>query len=93
MQLIPHSFNKYLLTEEETKSGHILTESNKAVIQNLISDAAQSKINLVLDPQKINEYVQQESFLKGQIEILNYLLDMHDTLMLSIQNNPNQLGE
>lgn len=93
MQLIPHSFNKYLLTDEETKSGHILTESNKAVIQNLISDAAQSKINLVLDPQKINEYVQQESFLKGQIEILNYLLDMHETLMQDIQTNQNLLGE
>lgn len=93
MQLIPHSFNKYLLTDEETKSGHILTESNKAVIQNLISDAAQSKINLVLDPQKINEYVQQESFLKGQIEILNYLLDMHETLMQDIQPNQNLLGE
>lgn len=93
MQLIPHSFNKYLLTDEETKSGHILTESNKAVIQNLIADAAQSKINLVLDPQKLNEYVQQESFLKGQIEILNYLLDMHQSLLENIQNNSNQLGE
>ena len=93
MQLIPHSFNKYLLTDEETRSGHILTESNKAVIQNLIADAAQGKINLTLDPQNLNAYIQQESFLKGQIEILNYLLDMHDTLLQSIQTNSTQLGE
>ena len=77
MNLIPHTFNRYELTEEESKSGHILTESNKAVIQNLIADAAQSKLNLVLDTKDLNGYMQQEAFLKGQIEILTYLLDMH----------------
>lgn len=93
MHLIPHSFNKYLLTEEETKSGHILTESNKGIIQNLISDAAQAKLNLTLDPQNINAYVQEESFLKGQIAILNYLLDMHETILADSYTNQNQLGE
>jgi len=85
MKLIPHTFNQYELTDEESKSGHILTESNKAVIQNLIAAAANSKINLVLDTKDLNGYMQQESFLKGQIEILTYLLDMHDMQFQSIQ--------
>lgn len=93
MQLVPHSFNKYLLTDEETRSGHILTESNKAIVQNLIADAAQSKLNLILDPLNINAYVQQESYLKGQIDILNYLLDMHDTSLESAMSAQNNFGE
>lgn len=90
MQLIPHTFNRYELTDEETRAGHILTESNKAIIQNLIADAANSKLNLVLDTKDLNSYMQQEAFLKGQIEILTYLLDMHS---MNIQPNQNLLGE
>lgn len=76
MELIPHTFNKYQLTLDEQRSGQSLTLATKAVIQNLIVAAAEEKLALVLDPKNITEYSQQEAYLRGQIDILNHLLDL-----------------
>lgn len=76
MELVPHSFNKFELSAEEYKAGCVLTLSNQAVIQNLISDVAEEKLRLVLDPQNLTEYAQQEAYLRGQLDILNHLLSL-----------------
>ncbi len=76
MQIIPHAFNKYEMTDEEASRGAILTLSNQAVIQNLIAEKAEAKLSLQLDPQNFNAYIQEEAYLKGQIEILQFLLNM-----------------
>lgn len=89
MQIIPHSFNRYDMSAEEAKSGHLLTLSNKAVIQNLIAEKAEAKLSLQLDPLNINLYIQEEAYLKGQIEILNYLVNMADFAA----EQPNQSGD
>lgn len=88
MQLIPHSFNKYELSPEEVRAGQALTLTNKAVIHNLLAEIAEKKIRLVLDPQNMQEYIQQEAYLTGQFDILNFLLDSSESTQI-----PLSLGE
>jgi hypothetical protein len=76
LQLIPHQFQKFELSEEEQRAGQALSLASKAVIHNLIVDAAEKKIGLTLDPLNINSYVQEEAYLRGQIDVLQYLLDL-----------------
>lgn len=83
MQLIPHTFNRYNLSDEEQRAGQALTLTNSAVIQNLIAEKAEAKIGLVLDTKDINSYMQNEAYLRGQIDILNYLLACNANLSLS----------
>lgn len=76
MQIIPHTFNRYALSDEELRAGQALTISNQAVIQNLIATVAEQKLQLVLDPEKITDFAMQEAYLRGQIDILQHLLDL-----------------
>lgn len=69
------SFLHYDLLETEFDSGCILTDYQKYVIQNDIAEAAERRLALTYDPTKPLEFVQQEAELKGQIQILKYLLD------------------
>lgn len=83
MQLIPHSFNRYELSVEEQRAGQALTLSNTAVIQNLVAEKSEAKIGLVLDSKDIDSYMQNEAYLRGQIDILNYLLACNASLSIS----------
>ena len=90
MKLIPHSFNRYEMTEEESQRGSLLTLSNQAVIQNLIAEKAEAKLSLQVDTQNLNAFIQEEAYLKGQIEILQFLLNMS---AYAESNITNQSGE
>ena len=76
MQIIPHSFNRYELSDDEIKAGQAFTLSNQAVIQNLVATIAEEKLHLVLDATNITAYAQQEAYLRGQLDILRHLLDL-----------------
>lgn len=76
MQIIPHSFNRYELTEQEMEAGRAFSLTQKAVIQNLVASVAEEKLRLVLDPQNLTAYAQQEAYLRGQLDILCHLLDI-----------------
>lgn len=76
MQIIPHSFNRYELNEDEQRAGQALSLSNQAVIQNLIATIAEEKLHLVLDANNITAYAQQEAYLRGQLDILRHILDL-----------------
>lgn len=77
-QIHPTSLTRLLLTEEESVTGHILTSLNLAVIQNLIADASESKINLEYDPSNPVKFAQDEAFIHGQLKILRYIQQMHE---------------
>ncbi len=83
MKIIPHSFTKYELTPEEFKAGAALTESNRALIQNLIAAASEEKIQLILDEKEIIKFASQDAYLRGQIDILQHLLSLASTLAVS----------
>lgn len=74
--ILPSSFSTYHLTDEELTRGQILTSENLQVIQNLISSAAEEKLNLKYDPLNTMAFVQREAELQGQIGILKMLVEL-----------------
>lgn len=74
--LDPNSyFQGWILDEREFLLGSVLTTSNKQVIQNLIVQAAQEKVNLTFDPANPHKFMQREAELQGTIKTLQTLLD------------------
>ena len=69
-----NTFTSFELNAEETKLGCVLTTLNVAKIQNLRSQIAEEKLNLVFTPNDVLSYTQQEAYLKGQLDILSHLL-------------------
>lgn len=70
------SFVRYEMTEPEIKTGSVFTLDQRAVMQNLIADAAEEKIALTFDTNNPQQFIQREAELTGQIGILKYLLDL-----------------
>jgi hypothetical protein len=74
MKAIPNSFTTYKLSEDEQRQGFNLTSLTTAILQNLRSQIAEEKLNLVFTPNDVLTFTQQEAHLKGQLDVLNYLL-------------------
>lgn len=75
MQQKQNTFTTYELTSQEQEEGSKLSYLQEAVIQNLISECAEEKLRLSVDPQNINAFLQAEAELAGKIGILSYLLE------------------
>ena len=71
-------FTTFSLTPDELTKGQQLTSLNVAFIQNLRSQLAEEKLNLVFTPNDINTYLQQEAHLKGQLDVLSYILSCNE---------------
>ena len=74
-RVIPNIFTSYVLTPDELKSGQSLSLVQIRVMQNLMSEAAQERVNLIYDPLNPLLFVQRDAELKGQIGILTYLIN------------------
>jgi len=70
----PNTFTTYKLSEEEQRNGSSLTSLTVSVLQNLRSSIAEEKLNLVFTPNDVLSFTQQEAYLKGQLDILAYIL-------------------
>lgn len=69
------SFAAFELTPEEEIEGYTFNEMNTAVIQNLISDAAEEILEIRLDGRLADPEEQHKlAFTSGQISILKFLL-------------------
>jgi len=84
---LPNSFTRYQLSEEEQLKGQILTTENAHFIQNLISDAAESKLAMKFDPNNPLHFAQQEAELTGQIGVLKALLDFSLSAQATLRNS------
>lgn len=73
-----NTFTSYALTTEESRKGAILSALNKLVVQNLRSKIAEEKLALTFTPNDTLSFTQQEAYLRGQLDILAYLLDMDE---------------
>ena len=85
--IIPNTFTTYELTEEEAIQGAILTVSQKQIIQNYRANIAEEKLSLNFDPSNPQLFIQQEASLKGQLDVLNWLLDSSETAEEEALNN------
>lgn len=81
-----NSFTSYNLDETEYNNGCTLSSLNIAVIQNLRSNIAEEKLNLTLDTDKPIKFAQDEAYLRGQLDMLNHLLDLHEAAIQPSSN-------
>jgi hypothetical protein len=85
--VIPSTFTQYQLTPEELQSAQTLTTLNLQHLQNLICDAAEKRIAMILDPNNPVAYAQEAAELQGQIGILKYLVELSNVANPSIVIN------
>ena len=87
---IDSSFISWILTPQEISQGAILTSLQKQVVQNIIHQKAEEKLNLTFIP----ENLQREAELQGWILALKSLLDnssdAEKELITSIQSSNSQ---
>lgn len=74
-RIIPSAFTTYELTEDEKRSGAILSETQKQVLRNVQCEKVHSRLSLKFDLLNPGAFLQEEAYLKGQIELIQYLLD------------------
>ena len=86
MQLKPNRFTEWELTLEEEKVAVQFTHLQKIYIGNLIAKAAVNHTALLLDPEKVTAFIQQEADLKGQMYALMELLDAEEQLKDIVSN-------
>lgn len=72
------SFISWKFTEEEELSASILSDLQVKRIQTELCNLAESKLNLKLNPTNINEFIQDEAFISGEIAMLRNLLDVSE---------------
>jgi hypothetical protein len=80
MQLAINAFTSYTLNAAEYKAGSSFSSEQRAILQNLLSEAAIEKVNLTFDPTNPMKFTQAEAELQGKIGILQYLLDLENSL-------------
>jgi hypothetical protein len=73
--MMDNPFQAIDLSARDEANGQILNSLQKAVLQNQRAAIATQKINLVFTPNDVLSYTQQEAFLKGQLDLIEYLLD------------------
>jgi hypothetical protein len=67
-------FQLWILSDQETLQGSILTSLQRQVIQNQIAYAALTKLNIAFDPQNPQLFLQEEALYKGKMQALEALL-------------------
>lgn len=75
---IPNTFTTYALSADELKAGQILTSLNVSVLQNQRAQIAEEKLALKFTPNDVQSYLQQEAYLSGQLDLINYILAAHE---------------
>jgi len=73
--LIPNNFSSYELTAEEELIGQTLNFQQKAVLQNKLAGIVQEKLTLTLDVSAPAKFTQDEAYLRGQMDVITWLLD------------------
>lgn len=69
-----NTFTSYTLSREEETSGSIYTNLQRMVLQNHIATIAEQKLGLVFNPQNPLDMGLQDSYLTGQMQMLQTLL-------------------
>jgi hypothetical protein len=71
-----NTFVSYNLTEEELKVGSTYNILQLAVLQNRRAELAQSLLNLVVKDGNVEEFKTAHAYLKGQMDIITWQLDI-----------------
>ena len=79
MQPIPTKFVAFEFTESELEQATTYTEIQKSYLQTLLTEKATLRLAMNFNPATISNDLQQEAYLKGQIELLESLLSSTST--------------
>lgn len=75
MRQIPNNYTQYELTAEEEKSASIFNIYQEAKLRNLLVRAMDMKLGLKVNTTNVNDFIQQEAYYTGQIDLLAMLID------------------
>jgi hypothetical protein len=78
------------LTEEVELKGQLLSPENTLVIRNERAKIAEQKVRMDFNPSNAEHYIQTEAQLKGQIQMLDWLLDIDKAAREIIQSKISQ---
>lgn len=73
--IIINTFTQFELNEHEQLSGTLLSNEQKMFIQSQIAGIAEQRLALTPDPKDYAAFIQQEAYLKGQMDFAKFLLD------------------
>lgn len=73
--LVSNTFSSWQLSVEEEELGQILTHEQQAVLQNKLAEIARDKLNVTFNVTIPAAFAQEEAYLRGQMDVINWLLD------------------
>lgn len=73
--LIVNNFTEYELTEEELLQSHILNELQTKLLQTRLAQSSLQRLSIKVDTNNIQAFIQEEAELKGEVNILTWLLE------------------
>ena len=75
---ILNRFAQIDITDEEYLRGSVYNQEQLWVLQNMLAEAALLKSTEDLNPEHPLPYIQQESYNKGKIELIEFMLTNHE---------------
>ena len=91
--LNPNSkYQTYNIAPTELVESHFLAPAQRAHLQNQLVDVIEQKLALsaTLTPEGKESYWQQEAYLRGQIDFINYLLECSDRVEEQVREQAHQ---
>ncbi len=82
------SFTAWQMTDEELKAGKTLSLCQIQFLQTQQAEIAQQRLNLDLDIQNPVKFAQDEALLKGQLQMIAFLLASHEEANPTVVSNP-----
>lgn len=74
MQQAITKFTRYEFTEQEFRDALTFTDVQRAYLQTMLAEKAEERLALEVNTAAINVFIQDEAYLKGQMELLTVLL-------------------
>lgn len=92
--LATSTFTRYNLNDLEKLAGGQLTITQKQLYQTELADIAEQILALEFDSSKPHEFVQRDAYLKGQLSVYRYLIELDIQVTKTIaspdfQHSPN----
>jgi hypothetical protein len=73
--IVINTFTQFQLNEHEQLSGTLMSNEQKMFVQTQIAGIAEQRLALTPDPTSYAAFIQQEAYLKGQMDFAKFLLD------------------
>lgn len=77
--LIPTSFTRYQFTDNEMSIAAVFTDMQLAYLMTERAVAAEEKLRISFDFEQPDRFRLEHEYLRGKIEMLDYILSVHDT--------------